>query len=85
MYIFNKLTTQLLRCNFQVLSYDSMSTVNMLDDKIAFLEECQRMSLPVPEFHQISSVEHVDMLRKQGKGSFCFNFFARLKYLNLPD
>jgi len=50
----------------KVLSYDSMATVNMLDDKIAFLEECQSMGLAVPEFHQISSVEHIEKLRDQG-------------------
>jgi len=61
-----KATLATSNSDVKVLSYDSMKTVNMLDDKIAFLEECQRMSLPVPEFHQISSVEHVDMLRKQG-------------------
>ena len=43
-----------------------MATVNMLDDKIAFLEECQSMGLAVPEFHQISSLEHIEKLREQG-------------------
>jgi len=50
----------------KVLSYDSINMVKMLDDKIAFLEECQSMGLAVPEFHQISSVEHIETLRSQG-------------------
>ena len=53
--------------SFQILSYDSINMVKMLDDKIAFLEECQSMGLAVPEFHQISSVEHVAKLRSEGE------------------
>jgi len=50
----------------KILSFDSLSTVKMLDDKIAFLEECQQLGLAVPEFHQISSVDHVKQLWKEG-------------------
>lgn len=50
----------------KILSYDSIKLVEMLDDKIAFLEDCQNMGLAVPEFHQISSMQHLIQLRSEG-------------------
>ena len=55
-----------LHHSFQILSYDSIKLVEMLDDKIAFLEDCQDMGLAVPEFHQISSVQRLVQLRSEG-------------------
>ena len=50
-----------------MLTYDSVEIVNMLDDKFAFTEECQRLGFAVPEFHQISSAQDVAKLRSVGE------------------
>jgi len=50
----------------KVLSYDLLSTVDMLDDKMAFLSTCNSMELPIPDFYQISSVDQLKPLKDKG-------------------
>ena len=50
----------------KVLGPDSVEVTEMLDDKIAFLEEARSLNLPVPDYFQISSCQDVYKLCRQG-------------------
>ena len=50
----------------KVLGPNSVEITEMLDDKIAFLEEARSLNLPVPDYFQISSCEDVHKLCRQG-------------------
>jgi len=50
----------------KVLGPDSVEVTEMLDDKIAFLEEARSLNLPVPDYYQISSCQDVHNLCRQG-------------------
>lgn len=51
----------------KILGPDSVQVTEMLDDKIAFLEEARSLNLPVPDYYQISSCQDVVNLCRQGK------------------
>ena len=55
-----------------VLAPDSVQTVEMLDDKVAFLEEARGLGLPVPDYYQISSCQDVyNLCRQSIRCSLC--------------
>ena len=41
----------------KVLAPDNVQVTEMLDDKIAFMEEARALNLPVPDYYQISSIK----------------------------
>ena len=49
----------------KVLAPDTVRVTEMLDDKIAFLEEARALNLPVPDYYQISSCQDVVHLCRQ--------------------
>jgi len=49
----------------KVLGPDTVQVTEMLDDKIAFLEEARALNLPVPDYYQISSCQDVIHLCRQ--------------------
>jgi len=49
----------------KVLGPDTVQVTEMLDDKIAFLEEARALNLPVPDYFQISSCQDVIHLCRQ--------------------
>ena len=63
----------------KILGPDSVQVTEMLDDKIAFLEEARALNLPVPDYYQISSCQDVFHLCRQKV--FCGRHFF-LKPLN---
>ena len=71
----------------KVLGPDSVQVTEMLDDKIAFLEEARSLNLPVPDYYQISSCQDVLNLCRQGKiqnSSLCQFRVTKTSSRNIP-
>ena len=49
----------------KVLAPDTVQVTEMLDNKIAFLEEARALNLPAPDYYQISSCQDVVHLCRQ--------------------
>ena len=56
-------------CKVKVMAANSKEMVEMLDDKIRFLEKSRELGLPVPSFYKISSCQDVIQLCRQSEYS----------------